>query len=398
MGRSMIRTGTIAALLLALAACGDSTPPAPQVDGRTQADWMRDVGSHDARIRAEAYLALARFEDPPLDVLAEGLKDERVRGRAAAMEALGSVGEAAAEHAKALAVYLEKDAEGFSEAHARQLRNAAMEALGQMGAGGFKAVAHLLVDRDPNLRARAAYTIKPLLASLEDGVGVLIPLVEDESWVVRREAVMGLGMCGKGNRRASTALLMALDDEDPRVVQHAAMSLGGIGGRSDHEGRALADHLFNHQTLVRAAAAYGLGLMGEEAAPYLKSVADLVKNDSKEFVRVHAALAHWRIGKSTELALPEIEKGLTSRDKVICREALKAIAAIGPGAKGLISTVVLHLADTDLRPYAASALGAIGPAAAEAVPALEATLEKTPKKDSALRAVLTKAVSEIQAQ
>jgi HEAT repeat protein len=381
---------------LLLSACGESGPPPATVDGKTMDAWKQDVESFDARIRADAFLALARFEAPPMDVIGKGLDDERIRARLAAMEALGEIGEPAGAHADALSVYLEKDAEGFEPEQARALRNAAMHTIGKLGTRGFKSVAHLLVSRDARLKARAAYTIKPLLTSLPDGVGTLLPLMEDDSWVVRREATIGMGLCGKGDRRASTALLERLDDEEPRVAQEAAIALGSIGGRSDHEGRALADRLYAHQTRLRAAAAYGLGLMGIEASPYAKNVADLVRNDNKQIVRLQAALAHWRISKETGVALPEFEAGLTCGDAGMQREALKAIAIVGEPAKETVGIVVPMLEDRDLRFEAASALGAMGPSAKDALPALESALEDAPEDAKALRAALEKAIADIR--
>lgn len=380
--------------LLLASACGDSGLPAEKVDGKTVSGWKKELESHDAGKRAAAYLALARFADPPLDLIAQGLGDKRTRGRLGAIEAIGSLGEAAGEHAKALAALVEEDPKGFSTKQVRELRIGAMTALGKMGRTGFKAVAHLIVSRDAGMRERAAYTIRPLLGTLDDPVDTLTRLIEDSSWKVRLQAVLGLGQWGKKNRRASTLLLEALEDEEARVAREAAIALGGIGGRADHEGQALADRLYDHNAGMRASAVYGLGLMGEEASPYLKSVADLATNDAKRVVRIQAALSHWRIGGKTEIALPELSSGLECGDKGLCRDALKAIAAIGPPAAGAVSTVLPLLDDPALRRYAVAALAAIGPAASAALPKLEAIVESA--GDKTLKEEAAKAVEAIK--
>ncbi len=393
MGTRMRWVQIVMAIVLC-AGCGDSGPPAVEVDGQTQSQWKKQLESHDAGKRAEAYSALAKFENPPIDLIAKGLDDKRVRGREAAMGALGEIGEPASAHAKTLASYIEKDPAGFDKKQCRRLRTAAMKAIGGMGQPGFKAVAHLIVSRDPKLRARAAYTIRPLLGTLEDPVATLTRLIEDESAVVRRQAVLGLGAWGKGSRRASTLLLEALDDDDHGVVQEAAKALGAIGGRADHEGRALADKLYVHQAGIRASAVYGLGLMGEEAEPFLKSVADLAANDNKRVVRIQAALAHFRIGGGTEVAMPELSSGLECGDKGLCRDALRAIAAIGGPAHGAVAVVIPLLDDPDLSRHAVAALGAIGPAAADALPKLEKVAASS--GDKALKEEAAKAVAAIQ--
>ena len=186
--------------------------------------------------------------------------------------------------------------------------------------------------------------------------------------------------------RAAEALLVALADDNAEVVRYAALAVGGIGGRSDREGQALADLLFAHQTGVRAAAAYGLGQMGEEASPYTDRLLDLLKNDSKRVVRIQAARAHWLVSGDAGPGLEELHKGIQCDDPGLCRDALKALAALGPAAEPAVPVLVGMLSRSELRHLAVVVLGAIGPAAKEAVPRLESVAEEVADEDPDLAA------------
>ena len=366
---------SVLALFLAglLAACGEA-PQAEQVDGKTEAQWRLQLQELSPSSKAEALEALGRFEQPPLDLIAAQLDDPGRQVRAAAIRALGAVGPSALEHAKALAAYLDAEAKDENEARElKRLRDAAMEALGGMGPEAFKSFSHLLVSESPVLRARAVYTMRPFVKELKDGVNTVLPLVKDEHAVVRREAVKTLGEAAAGtrDRRASDALVEALGDLEGPVSDAAAIALGSVGGSSDREGKALSKLLYHHRQSTRASAAFGLGLMGPEAQPYLKPITDLLKNDNRRVVRIQAARAHFRISGSADVALEQLEKDMQCSDSGLCRDALRAIGEMGAAGAPAVNSIVTCLDTPALRAEAANALAAIGPAAAAALPHLE---------------------------
>lgn len=389
--------GVMLAGLLAglLPGCGGESAPPAQVDGRTQAEWEADLAGDVAADQVVALGALSRFESPPIEAFSSRLEHEQAAVRAAAIRALGTAGPEAAKWAPDLAIYLEEDAPGFEPSDCKLIRDAAMVTLGKIGPEAFPTIAHLLMSRDARHRARAAYTIRPFVADLQDGTKVLLPLVEDKSWIVRREAVRGLGLAGAGDERAAEALLVALADDNAEVVRYAALAVGGIGGRSDREGRALAELLFAHQTGVRAAAAYGLGLMGEEASPFADRLLDLLQNDSKRVVRIQAARAHWLVSGDAGPGLEELHKGIQCDDPGLCRDALKALAALGPAAEPAVPVLVGMLSRSELRHLAVVVLGAIGPAAKDAVPKLESVAQEVADEDPDLAAEIGRALASI---
>lgn len=386
----------LAPSLLLLAGCGDDEVAAPvKIDGRTRAEWETALAGTTATDQADALRALAKAEEPPIEIFVEHLKAPDAAVRAAAIRALGVAGPEAAAHAPTLALYLEEDAEGFEKKDCRTIRNAAIYTLGKIGPEAFSFMAHLLVHQEAKYRARVAYTIRPFVAEMEDGTKVLLPLVEDENAIVRREAVRGLALSGKGDERACQALLLALKDNDADVVRYAAMAIGGIGGRSDREGKALADLLYAHQTAIRTAAVYGLGLMGEEASPHTRQVLDLLKNDSRRHVRIQAARAHWLITGEAGPALAELQQDIVCEDVGLCRDALKALALLGSEAEPAVPVLAKMLSKRQLRHHVILVLTAIGPPAQAAVPSLEKVAANLGAKDEALGQEIAEALAAI---
>jgi HEAT repeat protein len=381
-----------------LSGCGPDAPSAPEarIDGRTRAEWVQAAKGDDPTTQADALRALARFENPPIELFESQLQAKDADLRATAILCVGTAGPDAAKWAADLAIYLEEDPEGMTEAGCKTIRNAAINTLGKIGPAAFPSMAHLLASRDVGQRRAAAFAIRQFVAEMEDGVKVFLPLAEDDDWFVRREAVRGLGEAGKGNEKAAEALLAALEDERPEVVRYAALALGGIGGRSDREGQALADLLVNHQAGIRSAAVYGLGQMGEEASPYAENVLDLLKNDSKRGVRIQAALAYYRISGDATAALAELDKSLPCSDAGLCRDALRALAEMGPAAGPTVPKLVQMLDKEQLRSLAVAALAAIGPGAKEALPALRQAAATVGEADSTFRKEVEEALAAIE--
>ena len=397
----IVRMLGIACVALFFAACGGDGEDgdAPRIGGKTRSAWEALVESGSAAEQVEALRALARFPSPPLPLFEARLEDPEPEVRAAAILCLGAVGPEAAHRAPDLAIYLEEDPPEIKDPKARRaIRNAAINALGQMGPEAFPAIAHLLASREVSHRRNAVFAIRPFVAELEDGTKVLLPLVEDKDWFVRREAARGLGLAGKGDERAQEALLTALEDSDARVVSAAALSMGGIGGRSDREGQALADLLVRHEGAVRAAAVYGLGEMRDEAAPYADDVLDLLKNDARRAVRIQAALAHYRITGDPSAALPELEKSVPCEDPGLCRDALRALKGLGPEAASTAASVAVLLKKPRLRAAAAEALASMGRAAKDTLPALQAAATEVGDADPEGAKAIAEAIEAISAE
>jgi len=152
----------------------------------------------------------------------------------------------------------------------------------------------------------------------------------------RREAAWLLHCCG---RPSVPALVAALDDSDPDT---------------------------------RCVAARGLGLLRGEAAPAAPRLIELTV-DGDPAMRAEAVLALARIGAAADRML---DAGAGDN-----REFWAGSALARAGAPGVPAPIrALEKGNEAARTSAARALGAIGPAAGEALPALKAALQRQQNK------------------
>lgn len=368
-----MRTVVIVILVCLLLGCGEA-PPAVMVQGKTEAQWKLQAEDLSPSTKAEALEALGKFETPDVALIAKHMTESQGSVRLAAIRGLGHAGPAALPHAEALVAIVEAEVKDGPRAKtAKATRNAAMETLGAIGPEAFKSFSHMLVSESPRLRASAVFAMRPFVKELKDGINTVLPLVEDEHAVVRREAVKTLGAAAEGSRdpRACEALGKGINDPDAGVADAAALALGSVGGSADREGKALAELLYNHRTSTRASAAFALGLMGAEASPYTEQLVECLQSDARRVVRIQAARAHYRITGDASLALEQLEKDLQCSDTGLCRDAIRAIAEMGADGAPAVQSVIGCLDKPALRVEAAKALGAMGPGASAALPHLE---------------------------
>ena len=188
---------------------------------------------------------------------------------------------------------------------------------------------------------RRAAAFERLESGKADGVPVLV-------WILRRpvgnearwNAADVLGRIGAEARGSATALLPALDDEDPYIRTTAYKALSKFAPKP-------ADALPPE-----------LG----EVVPRL-----VTKFPAVEAIRVAADYK-----RHAAPAVPKLTELLTHADAAVRWNAARTRGKIGPDAKAALPGLLAQLADPDqaVREHACEALGDIGPAVAEATPAL----------------------------
>lgn len=146
-------------------------------------------------------------------------------------------------------------------------------------------------------------------------------------------------------------LRQALHHDDRRVRLGAAKALGTMGIRSEFAGFALVRALDDIDPEVRAAAAEGFAQPGMKIQARLAAIPTLCKALGDDF---------WRVRFWSSAALQQIAG----------ERPAEAIAALPSLVKALRDD------DQNVRSYAAVAVGSIGPAAREAVPALENLVDR----------------------
>jgi HEAT repeat protein len=314
--------------------------------------------SVDDRLAALAGLGQARHPST-LPTLIEALRDPEAAIRAGAAAALGWP-----RHEASVAPLAERARDATE---AREVRVAAIEALGQIGVSAAAgAVEDLSRDGDVAVRRAALLALMESdLARYGDQVGAAVRLLEDlaQDGHARARAATLLG-AARGDVRALPALRAALADSRPPAGYAALPLPDHLTGMQ----RTMAQRLRSLHN-VRAHAAWALGTLGDPAA-----VPDLlaVLADPDPAVRLRAAGALGLLSASQ--AVPGLVTLLGDPDVLVRAMAATALGGIGDRTAGPALRKALQDDDARVRERAAQALARLrDPEAREALERLAAT-------------------------
>jgi HEAT repeat protein len=253
----------------------------------------------------------------------------------------------------------------------------------------------LLRDRNPSVSAGAMPALERLGAV---AIPALVDLLRDDSPHVRHNALRVLLKIGpkleSEAARLTPALIDCLGDPDPRISPLAMQSLVLIGPRTVPE---LAGALANGRAAARNWAAMALGEFKENAkdavkplvaalydpntrqaagdalsaigAPAVLDLKTVLEDDTASGqVRIMAIKSLSKVGAAAAPAVPPLVDLLADRDALVRKEAVNCLGMIGePSVKSLVAAIKdVDKADT-FRDTATTALGKVG---APAVPAL----------------------------
>jgi HEAT repeat protein len=322
--------------------------------------------------------------------LADVLTDQRsdLSLRRTAVAALAEMGPAAAEGIKAL-VDTARDRNGE-----RGVRRSALEAIGKLGTAGKPALgsaAHLVSDRDPEIREAAWAALEQIddAAARSTASDSLLSATDLE---VRVDAAVFLGRMGAKAKANWQALTKALEDEIPRVRLKVAKALTQIDPQSPAPVPALATLLTERDATIRREARDALATLaastGRGNASTVKAalreqmpVLEKALDDDDEWVRLRMAKMVLRIDPRAAAAVAPLAALLSSGDVEIRREASEALVTQGGGAKDAVPALraVLKRKDEDkaVRRNAVSTLAAVDKAAEPAMEELVGALDDT---------------------
>ena len=197
--------------------------------------------------------------------------------------------------------------------------------------------------------------------------------LRDSSRTVRQRALGGLYALGPDASGAVAAVVGMVTTRDEPLRPNAIRTLGGI--KAPQTVSTLVDIVRDRQDPQRAVAIGALGSMGGVGAPGIAAIRDATR-DPNEGIQMAAAGALMQLG-DTASARAAFRSLLQSAADERRFAAARTLASISDPSAVLVLKTFLTDSSFLRRTQAASALGAEGPKAATAIPALIAMLGDT---------------------
>jgi HEAT repeat protein len=142
----------------------------------------------------------------------------------------------------------------------------------------------------------------------------LIAALSDSSAATREAAAGALAQLGRhALSEAVPALVKALTDPEPQVRDLASIALGSMGSKASDAVPALVRSLNDPVDYVRASAADALGAMGASAGAAVGPLAAKLLTKDQGFVLGSIAYALGDIGPAAKDALPALQQVLMQR-------------------------------------------------------------------------------------
>jgi HEAT repeat protein len=399
------------ALLALLAPSAKAADPDPTYDGKRLSEWVKQLKSKkeaDRQAAEEALASLAaesrRVVPTLLEAVVDGagtnqsavsvlmrigpaavpgilpaLGDEDADKRYVALVVLGRMGARARSAAGAVIVALgDRDP---------QNRVTAARTLGRLGSpSAIPGLLPLLDEDDRELRKQTYYALTDLRADSKLLLPTLLKWLRSKDAELRDFAVWQVGDLGAEAVPAVPLLIEALKDKDLGHQWHAVDSLGKIGPAAKDAAPALAAQLKDSDSADAdfpwAEALWRIA-RHPDVAPTLKRWLKKPPGDKDFGWREETANLLWRIDKSPEAitALADLLKRAEGQGAL---RPLMNLGAIGPGARAALPAVVplLKSDDKEVRYYASLTLGRFGAHGLPAAGNLKGALED---KDPSVR-------------
>ena len=320
----------------------------------------------------------------PIEAL---LKDKSAKVRADAAMALGSIGPAAQNSVTALAELLKDPDETVRRTALRAVR-----AIHPGPAVMIPICTKLLEDPDPAIRGRllaaiaergveavpaliqalsddkaafwALIVLRDIGPAAKDAIPAITEKLKDKNPGIRREAVLTLGVFGEAAAPAVPQVAALLSD--PHAATAATFVLGELGQIPKEAEATVRANAKSDDLMLSSTSLWALTRVHPEDKELRRETSEkLVERlkDKNEFVRVAAARALAALPPAPEIMAPIWEKAMKDADEMTMRNAMDALAALGPQA---VPRLIAALKYEKFRVDVIYALGRIGPAAAPA--------------------------------
>ncbi len=282
-------------------------------------------------------------DDDPLPDLIKALRSEAVVDRLRAAKDLGRLGWLAREAMPALVDVL-ADAD-------TKVREAAAQAVGQMGPEALPTLSAMLGHQDKYVRRHAVWAMGRLGPLAKPALADLCESLKDPDPRTASGAAQALGQMGNDGADAVPALTEAMRGTNIVLCRLAAKALSQIGSPAL---ATLITHLQHSDPFVRGESAMALGWMGQLAKPAVPLLASIVRGPRTAHSHASSLLP--------DIASPP-RSGPISPDSDSDHDHSDSPTPTQVPAE----SVEASTPEEACRVYAAQALGRLGPAAEAAV-------------------------------
>ncbi len=335
-----LKTGTPAARAHAAAELAGKGPAAAQAVPAL----IIALEDPSVAVRHEALLALQRIGPPAQDSIPafqKLLTSDHALIRTQAARALGLLGAEAEPALRELTAAL-KDQD-------ISVRHEAAAAIGAIGPGAEPAVPALVeaLNDDHAMKIQAAHALARIGAGSVSRLGAIVKDKGRGRW-----AVSILGELGPAAAPAVDSLRAALKSATDEFAREIMRTLGRIGPDAAAAAPELIEILNGKDNKLRLAAANALGnVRATDAIPVLEKLVQAEDTEEGADLALAAAgglvLIEGPKGEHLPLVLPRLIAGLDNKSRLIRREAATVIGAVGPAAAAAIPALVRGLQDPD---------------------------------------------------
>jgi HEAT repeat protein len=200
-----------------------------------------------------------------------------------------------------------------------------------------------------------------------DTADLLMPLLEDDSPIVRAAAAAGIGQLGPLARHAQPKLRALMHDPEPAVRAQCLTAVVATGAAAEEVTPALVQGLQDDAPQVRRQSAVALGNL-DQLSPEARSALIAALQDDDPLVRQRAAQTLGHDVPTAEAAAAALVAALGDAEEAVslaAAEALTQVEQLDPSAVTALLPLLQH-ASVDLRRTALTALASGGEAARQA--------------------------------
>ena len=233
----------------------------------------------------------------------------------------------------------------------------ALQTLLEIGDPAVPLLREALNDKDQHVRISAAKALAAL-GFYSDALPTLTQSLSATDGATRHRAAVALADIGPPANVALSDLESALSDPAPRVRAAAAWALGRIGKAAAPAIPALSNVLGdrpNQEENVRNAAAWALGEIGIGVPTAATALAEALTNDSAARLRLTAANALGNVGAAASEVVPALLEGLRDSSTDVRDAVVWALGRIAPRDTAMARVIAKGLRDPEQRVRQATA-------------------------------------------